>query len=53
MVSCYDCEEFGTRCAGIVPPLEFKDRIDALCPLFRVLPWRDELYKPSGSARIS
>jgi len=53
MVSCYDCENFGTKCTGIVPPLESKDRIDEYCRLFRVLPWRVELYEPSGSARTS
>ena len=44
MISCYDCGNFGTKCTGIVPPLEFKDRIDGYRRLFRVLPWRDEIY---------
>jgi hypothetical protein len=53
MVSCYDCEHFGIKCAGIVPPIEFRDRIDEYCSLFTMVSWRDEMYKPAGTARMS
>lgn len=53
MVSCYDCDLFGTRCTGIVPPLEYRDRIDRYCAFFRIVPWRADMYKPEGTARIS
>jgi hypothetical protein len=52
MVSCYDCEHFGTKCKGVVPPIEFRDRIDKFCAKFRVVAWRDEMYKPTGSTRV-
>ena len=53
MVSCYDCDLFSTKCVGIVPPIEYRDRIDEYCPLFTVVSWRTELFKPEGKARIS
>ena len=49
MTSCYDCEHFGTGCRGIVPPMEYKDRVDEFCKRFEELRWRDQLYKPAGS----
>ncbi len=52
MVSCYDCEHFGTKCSGIVPPIEHRDRIDEYCDRFTVISWRDQLYKPEGRSRI-
>ena len=52
MVSCYDCEHFGTECRGIVPPIEYRDRIDQYCKNFKVVKWRSELYKPGGESRI-
>jgi hypothetical protein len=52
MVSCYDCEHFGTRCRGVVPPIEYRDRIDEYCRYFTVVSWRGELYKPGGESRI-
>ncbi len=52
MVSCYDCEHFGIGCSGIVPPIEYKDTIDELCPNFVMVPWRRHLYKPSGETRL-
>ena len=53
MVSCYDCERFSNRCPGMVPPLEYRDRMDDYCRLFVIVSWRTELYKPAGKARIS
>ena len=53
MVSCYDCEHFGIKCVGVVSPIEFRDRIDDYCRLFTVASWRDEMYKPAGTARMS
>ena len=52
MVSCYDCDHFGTRCKGILPPMEYRDRIDEYCENFKVVGWRGELHKPSGETRI-
>jgi len=52
MVSCYDCEHFGTRCNGIVPPMEYRDRIDEYCKMFKVVQWRHELYKRGGVSRL-
>ncbi|HIH00980.1 TPA: hypothetical protein HA259_02695 [Thermoplasmata archaeon] len=52
MVSCYDCDLFGTKCRGIVPPIEYRDRIDQYCANFKVVGWRSELYKPGGVSRI-
>jgi len=52
MVSCYDCEHFGVRCLGIVPPMDFRDRIDQHCAMYRVVQWRHELYKPGGQSRL-
>jgi len=37
MTSCHDCEHFGTECKDIVPPMEFKDRIDEFCRNFKEL----------------
>lgn len=53
MVSCYDCEHFGAKCVGVVPPIEFRDSIDEYCRLFMIASWRDEMYKPAGTARLS
>ena len=53
MVSCHHCELFCTRCNGIVPPMEYRDMIDQYCPLFTVVAWRTERYKPEGRARIT
>lgn len=52
MVSCYDCDRFGTECKGVVPPTEFRDRVDEYCRLFKAVSWRQEMYKPGGSSRI-
>jgi hypothetical protein len=52
MVSCYDCDHFGTRCKGILPPMKFRDTIDEYCENYKVVEWRKELYKPSGESRI-
>jgi len=52
MVSCYDCEHFGTKCNGIVPPIEYRDRIDEYCDKFTVISWREQLYKPAGKSRM-
>lgn len=52
MVSCYDCEHFGTKCDGIVPPIEYRDRVDEFCKRFVMVKWRDQLYKPGGKTRI-
>lgn len=52
MVSCYDCDHFGTHCKGILPPMEYRDRIDAYCENFKIVGWRSELHKPSGETRI-
>lgn len=52
MVSCYDCEHFGIRCLGIVPPTHLKDRVNEYCAMFRVVQWRHELYKPSGKSLL-
>jgi len=52
MTSCYDCEHFGIACKGIVPPMEFKDRVDEFCKNFKELRYRDQLYKPSGSSLL-
>jgi len=52
MTSCYDCEHFGAGCKGIVPPMQFKDRIGEFCRNFTELKWRDQLYKPSGSTLL-
>ncbi len=49
MTSCYDCEHFGIECRGIVPPMDFKDRVNELCRRFEELRWHDQLYKPAGS----
>ena len=49
MTFCYDCDHFGIGCRGIVPPMEFKDRLDEFCRWFEELSWRDQLYKPAGS----
>ena len=48
MVSCYDCEHFGSKCNGIVPPMEFRDCTDEFCALFAMASWRTEMYKPQG-----
>jgi hypothetical protein len=53
MVSCYDCEHFGGKCNGIVPPMEFRDCMDESCALFVMASWRTEMYKPRGKVRIS
>ena len=50
MVSCYDCERFGISCLGIVPPMEYKDRVHEYCTMFKAVWWRHELYKPSGKS---
>jgi hypothetical protein len=52
MVSCYDCEHFGTACKGIVPPIEFRDTVNEYCAKFLVVPWRSEMYKPEGRTRM-
>jgi hypothetical protein len=52
MVSCFDCEHFGTQCRGIVPPIEYRDRVDEFCANFVVVAWRDEMYKPAGATRV-
>jgi|GEM_PF-2330965 len=52
MVSCYDCDRFGTECRGIIPPMEYRDRMDEYCRLFKAHTWQSELYKPSMSSRI-
>jgi len=52
MVSCYDCDHFGTKCNGIVPPIEFRDRVDEYCAKFKVIGWREQLYKPAGRSRM-
>jgi len=52
MVSCYDCEHFGIYCKGVVPPIEFRDRIDEFCDRFAVVRWRGELNKGDGQSRI-
>lgn len=52
MVSCYDCDRFGTECRGIVPPIEYRDRMHDYCRLFKPHTWQDELYKPSMASRI-
>jgi len=52
MVSCYDCDRFGTECKGVVPPMEFRDRIHEYCKNYKAVSWRDELYKSGGSSRI-
>jgi hypothetical protein len=52
MVSCYDCDHFGTLCRGIVPPIEYRNTIDQYCENFKVVKWRSELYKPGGETRI-
>jgi len=52
MVSCYDCEHFGTACKGIVPPMEYRDRMDEFCRKFVELRFRDQLYKPDGASRL-
>jgi hypothetical protein len=52
MVSCYDCDHFGTRCKGILPPMKFRDTIDEYCENYKVVEWRKELYKPGGESRI-
>lgn len=52
MVSCYDCDHFGTVCRGILPPTEYRDTIDKYCENFKVVAWRQELYKSSGETRI-
>jgi hypothetical protein len=52
MVSCYDCDLFGIGCCGIVPPMGYKDSVDEFCSRYLVVPWRGELYKPSGEARL-
>ncbi|MDH3364569.1 MAG: hypothetical protein OEM29_00970 [Thermoplasmata archaeon] len=52
MVSCYDCDHFGTRCRGILPPMKYRDTIDEYCENYKVVEWRRELYKPGGETRI-
>ncbi|MGQ9587600.1 MAG: hypothetical protein ACUVT7_04375 [Thermoplasmata archaeon] len=52
MVSCYDCEYFGTDCLGIVPPIKYRDRIDEYCKKFKSVQYRHELYKPDGRSRL-
>jgi hypothetical protein len=52
MVSCYDCELFGIECKGVVPPMEFRNRIHEYCEHFKVVAWRKELFKPGGTSRI-
>ncbi len=52
MVSCYDCDRFGIECKGILPSMEYRDRIDEYCKRYKQVPWRDQLYKSGGSPRI-
>ncbi len=52
MVSCWDCEYFGTKCQGVVPPIEYRDKIDQYCAKFKVISWRGQMYKPEGRARM-
>lgn len=52
MVSCYDCEHLGIRCLGIVPPVEYRDRVDEYCRRFDVVQFRHELYKTTGTSRL-
>ena len=52
MVSCYDCELFGTDCPGIVPPIEYRDRIHDYCRRYKAVGWRRGMHKPDGRTRL-
>ena len=52
MVSCWDCEHFGTACRGIVPPIEFRDCVNEYCAKFLMVAWHNEMYKSEGRTRM-
>jgi hypothetical protein len=32
--------------------MEYRNKVDGYCKLFKAVSWRDELYKPGGKSRI-
>ena len=31
MYTCYDCDHFGTDCEGIIPPDEYRNKVEEYC----------------------
>jgi hypothetical protein len=53
MYTCYDCEHFGPDCEGIIPPDEFRNKVEKFCERFLIIAWRREMFKDGGRKRLS
>lgn len=52
MYTCYDCEYFGSRCEGMIPPMEFRNNLENYCNKFVLNKWRKDMFKDSGTKRL-
>ena len=52
MYTCYDCNLFGNGCKGLLPPIEYRNKLEEYCHKFQLVPWRDDMFKPAGKTRI-
>jgi hypothetical protein len=53
MYTCYDCELFGAGCEGMIPPEEYRNNIENFCKKFKLVRWRMDMFKDSGTRRLS
>lgn len=52
MYTCYDCDLFGTRCEGLIPPMEFRNKLEKYCKRFILIKWRKDMFKDAGTKRL-
>jgi hypothetical protein len=52
MYTCYDCELFGTSCDGLIPPMEFRNKLEEFCKKFVLIKWRNDMFKDTGTKRL-
>ena len=52
MYTCYDCDLFGTKCEGIIAPMEYRNKLEEYCTRFVLIKWRKDMFKDTGHKRL-